>query len=63
MTTKLTVTIKTDTAGKLFIGTPTMEGDGLPVPLACDIFGALAEIQDNYNIEHGFTDVNEGVKP
>lgn len=60
MTTKLTVTIKTDTAGKLFIGTPTMEGDGIPVPLALDIFGALAEIQDNYNIEHGFAEVEEG---
>lgn len=58
MTTILKITIKTDTAGKLFIGTPTMEGDGLPVPLACDIFTALAEIQDDYNIEHGF--VEEG---
>jgi len=56
MMAKLTVTIKTDTAGKLFIGTPTMEGDGLPVPLASDIFGSLAEIQDNYNIEHGFVE-------
>ena len=56
MMTKLTVTIKTDTAGKLFIGTPTMEGDGLPVPLACDIFTALAEIQYVYNIEHGFVE-------
>ena len=62
MTTKLTVTIKTDTAGKLFIGTPTMEGDGLPLPLATEIFGALADIQDNYNIEHGFAEVEEGDK-
>lgn len=58
MKTILKITIKTDTAGKLFIGTPTMEGDGLPVPLACDIFTALAEIQDDYNIEHSF--VEEG---
>ena len=60
MTTKLTVTIKFKPGGELFIGAPTMEGDGLPVPLASDIFGALAEIQDNYNIEHGFADVEEG---
>ena len=58
MTTILKITIKTDTAGKLFIGTPTMEGDGLPLPLASGIFSALAEIQDDYNIEHGF--VEEG---
>lgn len=60
MTTILKIPIKTDAAGKLFIGTMTMEGDGIPVPLASDIITALVEIQDNYNIEHGFVDVEEG---
>ena len=58
--TKLSITIDFKPGGKLFIGNPTMEGDGIPVPLASDIFGALAEIQDKYNIEHGFADVEEG---
>lgn len=55
--TYLTIKIDFKAGGELFIGNPSMKGDGLPVPLAMSIFSALADVQDNYNIENGFVDV------
>lgn len=56
MRTKLTITIKTDEAGQLFIGNVTKDGDGIPPNLVSKILGALADIQDDYNIENGYAE-------
>lgn len=56
MKSVLYITIDITTAGKMFIGNVSKKGDGVPLTLVSKILGALADIQDDYNIEHGYAE-------
>lgn len=56
MRSVLTITIDINTAGKMFVGNVSKKGDGIPLTLVSKILGALADIQDDYNIENGYAE-------
>lgn len=56
MKSVLYITIDITTAGKMFISNVSKKGDGVPLTLVSKVLGALADIQDDYNIEHGYAE-------